>query len=118
MVVGCIDEDKQQGMAVTRERKLAVAERSFALLTGKYGLPERDLIFDPLVFPVGTGDANYVGSAVETIEGRARIKARFPECRTILGISNVSLGCPLPAARSSTRSSSTSAPRRASTTPS
>ena len=94
VVVGCIDEDKQQGMAVTRERKLKIAERSFALLTEKYGLPARDLIFDPLVFPVGTGDANYVGSAVETIEGLRAIKARFPECRTILGISNVSFGLP------------------------
>src|SRR5262249_10117453 len=28
VVVGCIDENKQQGMAVTRERKLAIAERS------------------------------------------------------------------------------------------
>src|SRR5262245_15535537 len=98
VVVGCIDEDKQQGMAVTRERKLAIAERSHALLTGKYGLPARDLIFDPLVFPVGTGDQNYVGSAVETIEGLRAIKARFPECRTILGISNVSFGLP-PAGR-------------------
>jgi len=94
VVVGCIDEDKQQGMAVTRQRKLAIAERSHALLTGKYGLPERDLIFDPLVFPVGTGDANYVGSAVETIEGVRAIKARFPGCKTILGISNVSFGLP------------------------
>jgi 5-methyltetrahydrofolate--homocysteine methyltransferase len=94
VVVGCIDEDKQQGMAVTRQRKLAIAERSHALLTGKYGLPERDLIFDPLVFPVGTGDANYIGSAVETIEGVRAIKARFPGCKTILGISNVSFGLP------------------------
>jgi 5-methyltetrahydrofolate--homocysteine methyltransferase len=94
VVVGCIDEDKQQGMAVTRQRKLAIAERSHALLTGKYGLPERDLIFDPLVFPVGTGDANYIGSAVETIEGVRAIKARFPRCKTILGISNVSFGLP------------------------
>src|SRR5689334_13355032 len=85
-------------MAVTRQRKLAIAERSHALLTGKYGLPERDLIFDPLVFPVGTGDRNYVGSAVETIEGLRLIKARFPGCRTILGISNVSFGLP-PAGR-------------------
>ncbi len=98
VVVGCIDEDKQQGMAVTRARKLAVAERSHALLTGKYGLPARDLIFDALVFPVGTGDANYIGSAVETIEGIRAIKARFPECKTILGISNVSFGLP-PAGR-------------------
>jgi 5-methyltetrahydrofolate--homocysteine methyltransferase len=98
VVVGCIDEDKQQGMAVSRARKLAVAERSHELLTRKYGIPARDLIFDPLVFPVGTGDANYVGSAVETIEGVRAIKARFPECRIILGISNVSFGLP-PAGR-------------------
>src|SRR6266849_5471088 len=93
-VVGCIDEDKQQGMAVTRQRKLAIAERTHELLTGKYGVPERDLIFDPLVFPVGTGDVNYVGSAVETIEGVRAIKTRFPNCKTILGISNVSFGLP------------------------
>jgi 5-methyltetrahydrofolate--homocysteine methyltransferase len=98
VVVGCIDEDKQQGMAVTRHRKLAIAERSYRLLTEKYGIPARDLIFDPLVFPVGTGDANYVGSALETIEGVRAIKARFPDCKTILGISNVSFGLP-PAGR-------------------
>jgi 5-methyltetrahydrofolate--homocysteine methyltransferase len=98
VIVGCIDEDKQQGMAVTRARKLAVAERSYELLTGKYGIPARDLIFDPLVFPVGTGDVNYIGSAVETIEGVRLIKARFPECKTILGVSNVSFGLP-PAGR-------------------
>jgi 5-methyltetrahydrofolate--homocysteine methyltransferase len=94
VVVGCIDEDPQQGMAVTRARKLAVAERAHGLLTGRYGVPGRDIIFDPLVFPVGTGDQNYVGSAVETIEGLRAIKARFPESRTILGISNVSFGLP------------------------
>ena len=98
VVVGCIDENKQQGMAVSRERKFEIAQRSFDLLTGKYGLPARDLIFDPLVFPVGTGDANYLGSAVETIEGLRAIKERFPESRTILGISNVSFGLP-PAGR-------------------
>src|SRR2546425_5034361 len=98
VVVGCIDENKQQGMAVTRARKLAIAERSYELLTGKYGIPARDLIFDALVFPVGTGDAAYLGSAVETIEGVRAIKQRFPESRTILGISNVSFGLP-PAGR-------------------
>ena len=98
VIVGCIDEDKQQGMAVTAGRKLAIAERAHALLTQKYGIPARDLIFDPLVFPVGTGDQNYVGSAVETIEGVRLIKERFPECKTILGISNVSFGLP-PAGR-------------------
>ncbi|MBI5378846.1 MAG: dihydropteroate synthase, partial [Nitrospirae bacterium] len=98
VVVGCIDEDPKQGMAITRQRKLAIAERSYDLLVQKYGIPARDLIFDALVFPVGTGDANYVGSAVETIEGIRLIKERFPACRTILGVSNVSFGLP-PAGR-------------------
>src|SRR5207244_1780283 len=38
VVVGCIDEDKLQAQAFTRERKLAIAERSYKLLTKKYGL--------------------------------------------------------------------------------
>jgi 5-methyltetrahydrofolate--homocysteine methyltransferase len=98
LVVGCIDEDKTQGMAVTRARKLAIAERSFRLLTEKYGVPARDIVFDPLVFPCGTGDAAYRGSALETIEGVRLIAERFPQCSTILGISNVSFGLP-PAGR-------------------
>lgn len=94
VVVGCIDEDPQHGMAVTRERKLAVARRSYDLLVNKYGLRPEDLIFDPLVFPVGSGDAAYIGSAVETIEGVRLITQEFPESSTILGISNVSFGLP------------------------
>ncbi|MFA5860758.1 MAG: methionine synthase [Candidatus Thermoplasmatota archaeon] len=94
VVVGCIDEDKQQGMAVTRARKLAIAERSYMLLTQQYGIAPGDIIFDPLVFPCGTGDHNYRASAIETIEGVRLITQRFPECSTILGISNVSFGLP------------------------
>ena len=94
LVVGCIDEDKQQAQAVTRERKLQVAERSFQLLTEKYGVEPEDIIFDPLVFPVGTGDKNYIGSGVETIEGIRLIKQALPNCKTVLGVSNVSFGLP------------------------
>jgi len=92
LVVGCIDE---KGMAVSRQRKLEVAERSFELLTRKYGMKAEDLYFDPLVFPCASGDAQYTGSAVETIEGVRLIKQRFPQCRTVLGISNVSFGLPI-----------------------
>ncbi len=94
LVVGCIDEDKQQAQAVTRDRKLAIAERSYKLLTEKYGVEPEDIIFDPLVFPVGTGDRNYIGSGVETIEGIRLIKQAMPRAKTILGISNVSFGLP------------------------
>lgn len=98
LVVGCIDEDKQQAQAFTRERKLAVAVRSVELLTHKYGIPREDIIIDPLVFPCATGDENYIGGAVETIEGVRLVKEHIPGVKTILGISNVSFGLP-PAAR-------------------
>ena len=94
LVVGCIDEDKLQAQAVTRQRKLEIARRSFKLLTEKYGIPPQDIIFDPLVFPIGTGDKNYIGAGVETIEGIRLIKGALPQCKTILGISNVSFGLP------------------------
>ncbi len=94
LVVGTIDEDKAQAQAFTRERKLAVAERSYRLLTEKYGIAPEDIIIDPLVFPCSTGDANYIGGAVETIEAIRLVKESLPHVRTVLGISNVSFGLP------------------------
>jgi 5-methyltetrahydrofolate--homocysteine methyltransferase len=98
VVCGTIDEDPVQAMGVTRARKLAIAERSHRLLTEKYGFPEEDIYWDPLVFPCGTGDEKFLGSAIETIEGVRLIKQRFPRTKTVLGISNVSFGLP-PAGR-------------------
>ena len=97
LVIGSIDEDKQQAQAITRERKLAIARRARDYCVA-HGIPEEDLIFDALVFPCGTGDENYIGSAVETVEGVRLIKEALPRCKTILGVSNVSFGLP-PAAR-------------------
>src|SRR5262249_13815626 len=68
------------------------------LLGEKYGVPPEDIMIDPLVFPCATGDANYIGGAVETIEGIRLVKERVPYVKTILGISNISFGLP-PAAR-------------------
>jgi 5-methyltetrahydrofolate--homocysteine methyltransferase len=95
LVVGTIDET---GMAVTPERKLEIAERSFDLLTGRFAIAPEDLWWDALVFPCGTGDEAYIGSAAATLEGVRRLKARFPDSKTILGVSNVSFGLP-PAGR-------------------
>lgn len=91
VIVGTIDE---VGMAVSAERKLEVAIRSHDLLVNKYGLKSEDIIFDPLVFPVGTGDEQYIGSANATVEGIRLIKEALPKCLTILGVSNVSFGLP------------------------
>ena len=97
LVVGTIDEDPVQAQAFTRERKLAVAQRSVQILTEKYGIPAEDIIIDPLVFPCATGDENYIGGAVETIEAIRLVKAQLPFVKTILGVSNISFGLPAPA---------------------
>ncbi len=91
LVVGTIDEE---GMGVSAERKLEIAQRSYDLLVNKYKVSPTDIIFDPLVFPVGTGDEQYIGSANATVEGIRLIKEHFPACLTILGVSNVSFGLP------------------------
>ena len=94
LVVGTIDEDPVSAQAFTRERKLEVAKRSVRLLTEKYGIPVEDIIIDPLVFPCATGDENYIGGAVETIEGVRLIKENIPGVKTVLGVSNISFGLP------------------------
>lgn len=91
LVVGTIDE---RGQAITREDKLEVAKRSFDILVNDYGIQPENIIFDPLVFPVGTGDEQYIGSAKETVEGIRLIKETIPKVQTILGISNISFGLP------------------------
>ena len=98
VVIGSIDEDKKQAQAVTRDRKLQIAQRAHQLCTAKWQLAEEDLIFDPLVFPCATGDENYIGSSVETIEAISLIKKTLPRTKTLLGVSNVSFGLP-PSAR-------------------
>ncbi|MDQ0875370.1 5-methyltetrahydrofolate--homocysteine methyltransferase [Paenibacillus sp. V4I3] len=91
--VVCILID-ERGQAVSREAKIEVATRSYELLTEKYGMNPEDIIFDPNMFPVGSGDPQYIGSAVETIEGIKLIKAKYPAAKTILGLSNISFGLP------------------------
>ncbi|MGB5391613.1 MAG: methionine synthase [Thermoanaerobaculia bacterium] len=92
VIVGMIDE---AGMAVSVVRKLEVARRSYQILTEEMDFAPEDIWFDALVFPCGTGDENYIGSAATTIEGVRQIKSEFPLARTVLGISNVSFGLPV-----------------------
>jgi 5-methyltetrahydrofolate--homocysteine methyltransferase len=80
------------GMAKTRERKLEVAKKIYDLVVGEYGMQASDLIYDALTFTLATGDAEWIESAKETIEGIRLIKRELPGVFTILGVSNVSFG--------------------------
>jgi 5-methyltetrahydrofolate--homocysteine methyltransferase len=84
-----IDED---GMALTADKKVAIAERIHELATKKYGIRSVDLIFDALTLPITTGQEDYRTAGIETLNAIKRIKQRLPEVKTILGVSNISFG--------------------------
>ena len=95
VVALAIDED---GQARTREKKVEIAERLIADITGTWGLREQDIIVDCLTFPISTGQEETRRDGIETIEAIRELKKRHPEVHTTLGLSNISFGLN-PAAR-------------------
>lgn len=87
-----IDEDPQAGMAKTAARKLEIATRIRDLYTRKWGLPEEDILFDPLTFTIATGNDDDRRLGLETLDGIEAISQAFPRCGIILGLSNISFG--------------------------
>src|SRR5437867_4464256 len=84
-----IDED---GMALTADKKVAIAKRIHELATQKYGIRPVELIFDALTLPISTGQEDYRTAGMETLAAVKRIKQELPEVKTILGVSNISFG--------------------------
>src|SRR5438067_7545124 len=84
-----IDED---GMALTAEKKTAIAHRIFDLAVNKYGIRPVDIIFDALTLPISTGQEEYRTAGIETLKAIERIKKELPDVKTILGVSNISFG--------------------------
>jgi 5-methyltetrahydrofolate--homocysteine methyltransferase len=84
-----IDED---GMALTADKKVAIAHRIADLATNKYGIRPVDLIFDALTLPISTGQEEYRTAGIETLNAIERIKKELPDVKTILGVSNISFG--------------------------
>jgi len=80
------------GMAKTAERKLEIARRIHDIATTEFALAPEDLIFDALTFTLATGEAEWLDSAHQTIEGIKQIKRELPGVFTSLGVSNVSFG--------------------------
>lgn len=82
----------EQGMAKTCLEKMSIVERLYRLVVDEYGFAPEDLIIDPLTFTLGSGEAEWRNSALETLNALEEINRRFPRVRTILGLSNVSFG--------------------------
>lgn len=95
VVALAIDEE---GQARTKDKKVEIAERLIADITGTWGLREQDIIVDCLTFPISTGQEETRRDGIETIEAIRELKKRHPEVHTTLGLSNISFGLN-PAAR-------------------
>lgn len=80
------------GMGKTTERKVQIAHAIYDICVSEYGLSPNALIFDPLTFPITTGQEELQTAAIETLDALTRIKDEMPGVMTILGVSNVSFG--------------------------
>ena len=85
------------GMAKTPENKLEIARRLVAIAE-EFGLPQSDLLIDPLTFTVATGNEDDRKLGQWTLEGIKLIRDEFPDVQIVLGLSNISFGLN-PAAR-------------------
>src|SRR5208283_113960 len=82
----------EEGMALTADKKVAIAHRIFDLATKKYGIRPVDLLFDTLTLPISTGQEEYRSAGIETLKAVKRIREELPEVKTVLGVSNISFG--------------------------
>ncbi len=89
LVALTIDE---KGQADTAQWKFEIAARIYDIVVNEYGIPPSDLLFDPLVFPLSTGQEQTRKSALETFESIKLIKQNLPGALTHIGLSNCSFG--------------------------
>jgi 5-methyltetrahydrofolate--homocysteine methyltransferase len=87
VIVMAFDE---QGQADSLERRVAICERAYRLLTGKLGFPPEDIIFDPNIFAIATGIAEHDNYGVDFIKATTAIKKRCPGALISGGVSNIS----------------------------
>jgi len=87
VVVMAFDEE---GQATDVDRRVAICERAYRLLTEQAGFPPEDIIFDPNILTVATGIEEHNRYALNFIEATRRIKERMPLVKVSGGVSNIS----------------------------
>ncbi|MFT4847205.1 MAG: 5-methyltetrahydrofolate--homocysteine methyltransferase [Cryomorphaceae bacterium] len=87
VIVMAFDE---RGQADTLDRRKEICGRCYKILTEQVGFPSTDIIFDPNIFPVGTGIDEHNNNAIDYFESTKWIKANLPGALVSGGVSNVS----------------------------
>lgn len=87
VVVMAFDE---KGQADSTERRIAICQRAYTILTEKVGFPAENIIFDPNILTVATGMEEHNNYAVSFMEATRWIKENLPGVKVSGGISNIS----------------------------
>jgi len=78
------------GQANTYERRIEIAQRSYAILVNQVGFAPEDIIFDLNIFPVATGMDEHRKNAIDFIEATRWVREHLLHCSVSGGVSNVS----------------------------
>ncbi len=78
------------GQADSFERRIEICSRAYQLLTQKINFDPHDIIFDPNIFPIGTGMEEHRNNAVDFFKATQWIKHNLPHALVSGGVSNVS----------------------------
>lgn len=87
VIVMAFDE---KGQADSYERRIEICERAYKILVNQVGFPPTDIIFDPNIFPVGTGMEEHRNNALDFFRATKWIKENLPGALVSGGVSNVS----------------------------
>ena len=87
VIVMAFDEE---GQATTFERRIAVCERAYRLLTEQAAFPAEDIIFDPNILAIATGMPEHDRYALDFIRATEWIKNHLPGAHISGGVSNLS----------------------------
>jgi 5-methyltetrahydrofolate--homocysteine methyltransferase len=87
VIVMAFDET---GQADSYERRISICERAYRILVDKVKFPPQDIIFDPNIFPVGTGMEEHRKNALDFFRATKWIKEHLPGAKVSGGVSNVS----------------------------
>ncbi|PWH85281.1 methionine synthase [Brumimicrobium oceani] len=78
------------GQADNYERRIEICKRSYDILVEKANFPPQDIIFDPNIFPVGTGMEEHRNNALDFFNATEWIRKNLPGASVSGGVSNVS----------------------------
>ena len=87
VVVMCFDEE---GQATTYERRIAIAERAYHILTQQVGMNPQNIIFDPNILAIATGMEEHDTYALDFIRATKWIRENLPGAHVSGGVSNLS----------------------------